>query len=577
MKSKLLFILLLTLISQTLSSCPNDCSGKGSCIGNICICNSEWHGTDCSINEIHLNDNQIISGSVGTFGWKYYYIENDRNLETLEISLNETSTGDCDIYVRPITIPTRSAYYSRDVSSDKRILFKVDNINEGRWYIAIYGFTSCSYTLKAHITGGCPNDCSGHGTCINKECKCDSGWSGKDCSAGVKRINLNQQERGRVSAQEWKDYSVQITTGNSLIVIMNQLDTGGDCDLFLKYEEPSTLYKWDYMNATEFSITTIIVTYPNHGIWYIGVYGFKACSFSIEARVKLSCPSKCSNHGSCNNGSPYCTCESGYSGEACETKNAALLNGEEVQGFVSPNFWNYYTYISNSADNMIISINQEETGETDCDVYIKAGSKPTRFDFDFQNTSISQNFRLTIPDPGSAAWNIGIYGWTSCAYHLSVIDSSNCPNNCNYRGTCNNEGHCICSTNYIGEACEFELFQLRNNQLIGNNGRLSVIANDWKYFSISPSIGSTSLHVQIKELDTKGFIWMFGGKSFPTIRNFEQCDQNISSNIHRIRIDLNPSENQEEKFTYFIGVYGNPFLPLYTSASFEIVAWYPPS
>jgi hypothetical protein len=30
--------------------------------------------------------------------------------------------------------------------------------------------------------GLCPNDCSGHGTCYNRDCACNTGWSGDDCS-----------------------------------------------------------------------------------------------------------------------------------------------------------------------------------------------------------------------------------------------------------------------------------------------------------------------------------------------------------------------------------------------------------
>ena len=32
---------------------------------------------------------------------------------------------------------------------------------------------------------GCPNNCNGHGTCADDECRCDKGWTYYDCSATI--------------------------------------------------------------------------------------------------------------------------------------------------------------------------------------------------------------------------------------------------------------------------------------------------------------------------------------------------------------------------------------------------------
>lgn len=391
----------------------------------------------------------------------------------------------------------------------------------------------------------------------------------KDCSVGAQRLTLNQQVTGQVLDDAWKDYSIDISSGNSMTVSMDQTSSSGDCDLFLRFGSPATLFEWDYLNATLDSKTTLTVTYPTHGTWYIGVYGFSACSFTLQVRAGSFCPSQCSRHGTCSGNS--CSCRPGYSGEACENRISPLQNAQTETGFVSSNFWNYYTFVSNSADNIVISVNQEQTIH-DCDIYVKAGARPTRFSYDYQDASINQNFSLSIPDPGDSAWNIGVYGWSDCAYQIIVSDSSSCPNNCNNHGTCNSEGHCLCSTGFAGEACEYTVTSLSNNAAKGQSGNISLSNNEWNYYSIAPIPGSTSLHILMKELSTSGYVWLFSGKEVPTLRHYDLSDESIASDLHKIKMDLNAT--QTENSIYYIGVYGNPFLPSDSTASYEIVGWY---
>ena len=127
----------------------------------------------------------------------------------LQFSLNQTTAGDCDLYIRYGSIPTRYQYDQRDISAASTMLLTVPTSVAGSYYAGAYGYTGCSYNIAALMQGvpsQCPNSCSGHGTCTPSGCACNAGWNGTDCSIALTLLNQNVRTNGQVAAGQWQYY-----------------------------------------------------------------------------------------------------------------------------------------------------------------------------------------------------------------------------------------------------------------------------------------------------------------------------------------------------------------------------------
>jgi len=549
------------------ANCPNDCSGHGACSNGLCSCDIGYTGTDCSLEERVLTSGVSVSSNVATFQWKYYYIPLVYR-GNLKVELNQTSsTGDCDIYVQLNDIPTRNNYYKRDITIRTEVSFQMEALQPGTWYFGIYGFLACSYTFRVTTEGTCPNECSNHGSCFSGTCLCNNGYMGVDCSEQVTQITLSTPVVGSVADLKWSYYHFSYQSSASadeLLVTLNQTSSG-DADLYLRFQLAPTEFQYDYANITVRAISTIKLTDPQSGDWYIGIHGFRACSYVLLVSTAGECPNQCSGrtHGMCNGNA--CTCNAAYSGDYCQTRNAPLHNGEGDVGYVSASSWNYFSYRTNSIANLMISISQ--SGDGDCDLYAKAGAVPTRVDYDASDVGTLQNFTLTIPDPGVATWYLGIYGWSQCSFSIVVTETSNCAPGCSAHGYCLN-GTCICSSGWSGEACATPLSGLTKNvilsdSMVGGTGQ-------WKYYSYTTPAGATSVHIALKEDNTDGWLWLFVSKGVPDLRNYLYADTETNSQMHRIHVAL----KEEGPITLQIGVFANPY-SLGERIPFRIIAWSP--
>jgi len=490
--------------------------------------------------------------------------------------LNQTSRGgDCDLYVQQSTLPTRSSYYRRDISTSLSISLLLQDITLGTWYFGIYGFLACNYSMVVTTQGSCPNSCSGHGNCLNGDCFCNNGWSGSDCSKAVSPITPGNLISSVVQTTEWKYfvYNFQSTNQRDEFNLVMTQTSPGDADLYLRFQQLPTEFQYDYANVTIRDVSTLRIPSPQSGIWYIGIHGFRGCNFTLLLTTAGTCPNECSgtSHGVCIGNS--CSCVSGYSGSYCQTRNTPLIANVPERGYVSVNSWNYYNYQTNSIANFVITITQT-TATGDCDVYARAGQIPTRVAYDASDVQTAANFSLIIPDPGRAVWYIGIYGWSTCGYIITVTESTSCSPNCTTHGTCLADGTCMCNSGWSGDACDQRINTLVNNIL--KFGQLQGIA-EWSYYSFKISSNSSSVHFAVKETNSVGLLWLFvtkGQNSVPSIRNYLYSSTETNTQFHRINIDLDDQPPGVETI-FQLGIYANPYVIDERQILYSLIAWSP--
>lgn len=97
-----------------------------------------------------LASGQSVADSVEGGAWRYFVTDTQPG-QVLTWTVN--STGDCDLYVRHDSIPTRRDYDQNDIGLSTSFTLQAVNNRSRSWYTGVHGFTQCDYTLHVAVTG----------------------------------------------------------------------------------------------------------------------------------------------------------------------------------------------------------------------------------------------------------------------------------------------------------------------------------------------------------------------------------------------------------------------------------------
>jgi hypothetical protein len=130
----------------------NNCNGHGTCASNICICDTGYGGSDCSIWDHSISSDSLVQGHINTFQWQYYHISLPYGARSLNIQVNQTSTfGDIDLYVGLDSYPDTSNYFYKDQTTSRNMEASIPNAAVGTWFIGLYGYWSCDYNIEVIV------------------------------------------------------------------------------------------------------------------------------------------------------------------------------------------------------------------------------------------------------------------------------------------------------------------------------------------------------------------------------------------------------------------------------------------
>lgn len=551
-------------VEAAVGGCPSNCSKKGTCVNGVCQCDAGRAGVDCSyaLHELtagaESNEFTLDHGD-----WDYFHIAVP-SVSDLSILVHETrNLGDCDVYVSRNSFPTRNTYLYSNSNAGQDSRISISHAPFGNWYIGIYswGLWSCHYTIQVNVTTACPSDCNSHGTCgSNGVCTCNDGWTGADCSKPSNSLS-NGVTTATYSVDRWKwQYFIANLTSPAAYLQITVTQLSGDADVYIKKNALPSTVSWDAFNITTAPVTIVNIPNPDSAVYYIGIFGFQAATFTLSAAWSESTtapdcsPSFCSRHGTCSSGT--CVCNTGYTGLKCQTaQNSLQVNGPAVGGYVAQNDWNVYKFQYLSTNAVSINVVQDKP-EEDCDLYIRKGAVPTRFNFDAFSISKAQNFTATINNPGNYTWYIGVFGFGQCGYQLSLTETStcNCPPGAN--GSCKKGSSvCVCSSGWAGPGCDVSIKALSNGQTTSD----SVAVNQWIYYSLSVPSASNNVLVALQEAAgdngdiAGGFVSLYvSTHDPPTLDTNDYSDTTLTA-LHVVNIDNISAVRNTTNFNYEIG------------------------
>jgi hypothetical protein len=405
-----------TIRATVKTDCPNDCSGHGTCgNGGVCTCQASYVGTDCSQHVSALTAGTPSAGHVDKAKWDYYTFQN--TLNTLTVTLQQTGaagTEDCDLYVRYNQMPSLSEYDYRDTGLDTTVTLKATNANVGLYYIGVYGFKDCTYTITAESKAECPNRCSGtnHGSCNrdSTSCHCTQQYSGTACETMVSTLSFDKSTPGYVSDNYWNYYHFQTFTSSNVLISLDQDTNVMDCDLYIKKSQNPTRTSYDYRDISFHQNISITIEDPAQATYYIGVFGYKECAYSLKIHATTLCPNSCtsSSQGTCVNS--HCECKTGWSGQDCSVPDNKLDNGVTEKSNIAVDQWEYWAFEAKAGAT--VSILMKELNSTGfLWLFANQQSFPTLAAYDYSDVETNMNVHsIHFVPTNDGAISIGVYG-----------------------------------------------------------------------------------------------------------------------------------------------------------------------
>jgi hypothetical protein len=587
------------------SECSQACrdSTHGTCTSSGgCVCENGWTGDDCSLPIAVITDGVAYTDErVRSKQWIYFqYLLDQRARATLHWHVVQTSAGDVDLYVRRNGFPSRTTWDARDVSSDVDFTLHMSDVDAGVYYAGVYGFTSCAFTLRVDLSVGCPNDCSRHGVCLDSgACRCNLAYVGVDCSQHLSELREQVAASGSVPFRDWR-YFVYNSQGDATQRYhVVQDEAYMDCDVYVRGGSLPSWFHYDVADTSFSSDFTLEVFDPAEGPWYIGVYAYGECAYTMTlVRARATCGNECSGptHGSCvalggDGDSSQCQCAADYEGDLCERRAPPLPmvvhdgsvpdDSYYAYGFVDTDAWAHYRFAAATEGNVAVHVEQlgalpsamtdagvgYDADDADCDLYVRRGAQPSLFEFDERDVSLLANVELIIEEPGAAIYYFSIFGYDRCYYRTYVSHTLRCPLDCSGHGQCGQDGRCTCGDGYSGEDCADALTPLASVQAVQN----SLGANQWHFYSVH--VTGASLNVNLFESATSGYLWLYvAHNDFPTLAVYDYADQRTNTAYHSIAFEHDADNDAHE---YVVGVFANPWAPIDRNVEYTLGVWIP--
>ncbi|XP_023248034.1 teneurin-a [Copidosoma floridanum] len=261
------------------TTCPNDCSGRGSCYLGKCDCIDGYQGADCSKSMC-----RVLCSSHGQYGGGMCHCEEGWKGAECDIPLGDCQVPDCNQHGQ-----------------------------------CVRGSCVCNPGWKGDFCSepDCPDpSCSGHGACVAGKCYCKAGWQGERCDQVDEQVYKclpGCSDHGTYDLESASCVCDEHWTG----VDCSQPSCGLDCGSHGTCEKGRCKCH-DNWTGTKCDQKPCDPRCAEHGQCRNGTC---VCSQGWNGKhcTLPGCENKCSGHGSCTpvGGESSCECLPGWAGRDC--------------------------------------------------------------------------------------------------------------------------------------------------------------------------------------------------------------------------------------------------------------------
>ncbi|OHB62622.1 MAG: hypothetical protein A2Y77_02005 [Planctomycetes bacterium RBG_13_62_9] len=299
-----------------------------------------------------LTDGVPLTGLSGAAASQtFYQIDLPAGQGELEIRISG-GTGDCDLYVRRVGLPSFTQYDYRPYLFGNNETVTVESPASGTWYIMLRGNAAYSdVTLVADYTAAVPSELTNGAT--------ETGISGGDNSEIF--------------------YYIDVPAGQSSLEV-NTWGGSGDIDLFIKRGSMPSMFDFDDRSFGGGTVEEVSITNPTAGRYYIMLRGITDYS-GVRLRAVY-----------------------GTFGPVTTLYDEVPITG--LSGSLGSEKY-FVIDVPSGQEGIMFRISG---GTGDCDMYIKRGAKPTTSDWDYRPTDGGNDESISIGGIKGGDWYVLLVG-----------------------------------------------------------------------------------------------------------------------------------------------------------------------